>query len=154
MTANISNGNSHASLLLKKSQFKSKKKIPTLIRIIDKDEATFGDQFRAAHNYRFLREHNFKQISRTASDKIQTSTFLILKSDLTHLRDLQEESSKMVVSDMKSVIQAKQREEKPTAPTSDESMVSDASSVMSSASAILDSISSIFSIRSQPVPPV
>jgi hypothetical protein len=147
------NGNSHASLLLKKSQFKSKKKIPSLVRIIDKDEPTFGDQFRPANNYRFLREHNFKQISKAASDKVQASTFLILKSDLTHLRDLQEESSKMVVSDMKSVILAKQQEEKPPAPVSDDNIVSDASSVMSSASAILDSISSIFAIRSQPVPP-
>lgn len=120
-----------------------------MIRIIDKDQPAFGDQFRPSNNLRYLREHNFKQVGSTAKyDKINPSNFLILKSDLNHINELKEESSEMVVSDLKSVFKSKQKAEKPSAPSIEESIVSDSSSVMSSASAILDSISSIFSIRS------
>ena len=53
------------------------------------------------------------------------------------------------MTDMKSVIQARAKEEsKPKDPAqSDLGVLTDNSSVMSSASAILDSISSIFTIR-------
>ena len=98
------------------------------------------------------------------------SNFLILKSDLGHIKCLKEESEHLVVNDMKSVItgdpNAKRKmpaassrgstasQSQSGAPndmnsdTNSSSIISDTSSVYSSASAILDSISSIFSIRS------
>lgn len=76
-------------------------RVPTMVRIINKADNTFSTKFRYGANLRFLREHNFNQDNSGSSqygmddgslnnDEIQISNFLILKSDLNHIKTLKE----------------------------------------------------------------
>ena len=52
--------NQHGQQMLKDSKFTKKKRIPTLVRIINKEENQFSSTFKYGSNLRFLREQNFK----------------------------------------------------------------------------------------------
>jgi hypothetical protein len=53
-------GNPFSQKILRESKFYKKKRIPTLVRIINREENTFQKTFRYGSNLRFLREYNFK----------------------------------------------------------------------------------------------
>ena len=101
--------------LLQRSKCARKMRVPTMVRIINKADNTFSSKFRYGANLRFLREQNFKQDSTGAAscrmddasingDEIQVSNFLILKSDLNHIKTLKELTDNMVTNDMMSTI--------------------------------------------------
>ena len=103
--------------LLQRSKCARKMRVPTMVMIINKSDNTFSSRFRYGANLRFLREQNFKQDSSgttnrgldhasTNGDEIQVSNFLILKSDLNHIKALREQTDKMVMNDMKSIIKS------------------------------------------------
>ena len=110
-------GSSYAMRLIQESRIAGKKKrIPTFVRVINKDDNTFSSRSRYGANLRFLREQNFKPEMDQggskkgigfSSEEVQVSNFLILKSDLNHIKNLKQESERFVINDMKSVIQAK-----------------------------------------------
>ena len=162
-------GSQLANRLIRESRLMKKKKIPQLVRVINKDERQFSAKFKYGSNLRLLREYNYttdlyqvgrpNDLPQEQKQDNPISKFLILKSDLAHIRQLNHASEQLVVNDLKSIIQApiKQRTMISTTASSSgrekqsldqQSIISDGSSVYSSASAILDSISSIFSIRS------
>lgn len=106
--------------LLHESKFQKKRKVPTLVRIINKGDNSFNQRFKYGANLRFMRDQNLKRdaIARGDGkgkrvDKIQqmleenqVSNFLILKSDIAHIQGLKEESDQIVTSDMKDFIRA------------------------------------------------
>ena len=75
--------------MLKDSKFTKKKRIPTLVRIINKEEIQFSSTFKYGSNLRFLREYNFKpeleMETGSFDEDQQVSSFLILKSDMGHI---------------------------------------------------------------------
>jgi len=128
-----------------------------LVRVIHRDGDAFAQEPKYGANLRLMREHNFVQKSR----RLEVANFLILKSDLEHIKQLNQQSTQLVMTDMKSVIKlgvAPKKAEGKQPAAGAEDVITDSQSVISSASAILDSISSIFSMRSvtqapqQPLP--
>lgn len=178
MLRHAAQGSGYATRLALEARVTGKRRrVPCLLRVINKDEASFARRSRYGANLRLLREQNYQADEAEAPGAAlgqadhRTSNFLILKSDLGHIKCLKEESEHLVVNDMKSVIMGDSNGKRkvaasasgqrstvsssqagaPTDMASDSnssSIISDTSSVYSSASAILDSISSIFSIRS------
>jgi hypothetical protein len=72
------------------------KKLPKLVRIINKQSNSFNDQIKPGGNLRLMRQ----KVTVTQN----VSNFIILKSDLTHIKLLNDYSSDMVQNDMTSVI--------------------------------------------------
>ena len=177
MLRHAAQGSGYATRLAVEARVTGKRRgVPCLLRVINKDEASFARRSRYGANLRLLREQHYQvddvETSTTQTDHHRLSNFLILKSDLSHIKCLKEESEHLVVNDMKSVIMGDQGVKRrvttvssgmrssatsqagapstadSASDTNSSSIISDTSSVYSSASAILDSISSIFSMRS------
>lgn len=84
----------YSTKILNQSKFMKKKRVPTFIRIINKEDNQFSQVFKYSSNLRFLREQNFKpELDMTANssftaDENKVSNFLVLKSDLSHIKML------------------------------------------------------------------
>jgi hypothetical protein len=114
MLRQSASGSSYGMRLIQESRILGKKKrIPTFVRVINKDDNSFSSSSKYGANLRLLREQNFKPEMvqggsmkgiGLSSEEVQVSNFLILKSDLNHIKTLKQESENFVINDMKSVI--------------------------------------------------
>jgi serine/threonine protein kinase len=88
ISPSITNSEYGKKLLQQSSRVKAKK-VPTMVRVISKEDDTFYDKARFGANLRLMRDNNFAPKNKTN----HLANFLILKSDLEHIQQLNQQTN-------------------------------------------------------------